>query len=404
MRATGIIATALLALALLVGCADRGPKPAPIAPDPRAGETLPAATTSPLFWTPDETRVGFRRIEEVLPTRVVERGPRVHPLPRAPGHELELELTLGEERYDLDRYMEDFRVSGVLVVKDGEIVLERYGLGRLPEDRWISFSVTKSLTATLFGAAIKDGFIESLDAPVDRYVTELKGSNYEGVTIRQLLTMSSGVAWNEDYADPNSDVARAGGVTFEGEPSPILAYMRRLGRAHPAGQVFNYSTGETDLAGYVLSRAVGMSTSDYLSRKIWAGYGMERNAVWVMDASGHERGGCCLAMTLRDYARVGQFMLDGGAGAVPEGGIADATAVHMPFGEGRGYGYFWWISPNGIYSARGIFGQMIHIDPARRLIIVQNSAWPAAVGRELGASRDAFLGAVYAALDAPPAD
>jgi CubicO group peptidase (beta-lactamase class C family) len=390
---------ALILAASLVACAGPEPVAAPLAPDTRAEEALPD-NFNILFWTPEETEVGFRRIDEVAPTRTVERGARVHPLPRAAGPELEVSFTHDGEEYDVERYMEAYRVSGVLVVKDGQILLERYALGRRPEDRWISFSVTKSITATLIGAAIKDGFIESLDAPVERHVEELKGSSYEGVTIRQLLTMSSGVAWNEDYGDPNSDVARAGVVTFEGEASPILAYMRRLGRAHPAGEHFNYSTGETDLAGYVLSRAVGMTTSEYLSRKVWAAYGMERNATWVLDASGHERGGCCLSMTVRDYARVGQFMLDGGAGVLPEGWIEDATSMHMDFGQGeRGYGYFWWISP-GAYDARGIFGQTIHVVPEQKLVVVTNSAWVSPVDRASGMSRAAFLDAVTAAVKA----
>ena len=106
--------------------------------------------------------------------------------------------------------MKAYNVSGLMVLKDGKVVLERYGLGRQPQDRWTSFSVAKSVTSTLVGAAIQDGKIKSLDDPVTPYIPELKGSGYDGVTVRQMLTMSSGVKWNEDYTDPNSDVARAG--------------------------------------------------------------------------------------------------------------------------------------------------------------------------------------------------
>ena len=365
-----------------------------------ATEALPT-NTSILFWTPAETQVGFRSIDKVMPqlVRTVKRGPAVRALPAALGPELEIRFEHNGTAFTTDSYMEKNRVSGIIIVKDGQVLLERYGLGRQPDDRWISFSVTKSLTSTLIGAAIKDGLIRDIDDTVDEYVTEMKGSVYAGVSIRQLLTMSSGVKWNEDYTDPESDVARLGRVMFDGEPSPILAYMRRLKRAQPAGEVFKYSTGETDLAGYVLSRAVGMSMSDYLSKKIWAAYGMEQDAIWLTDSSGHERGGCCLNMTLRDYARIGLFMLEDGAGVTPTGWVQEASSKHLPVDPGdpnRGYGYFWWTDGNA-YAASGIFGQRIHIEPEYGVVIAINSAWPVASGAEYSLARSAF---VHAAVNA----
>jgi CubicO group peptidase (beta-lactamase class C family) len=364
------------------------------------GETLPT-NDGILFWTPAETEVGFRAIDKVAPQamRVVKRGERVREFRRAQGPALDVRFNIGDKAHDTTSYMADYRVSGIVVIKDGEILLEQYGLGRRPEDRWISFSVTKSLTSTLIGAAIKDGYIKSLDDTLEQYVSEMKGSVYAGVTIRHLLTMSSGVKWNEGYTDPNSDVARAGRVQFEGEPSPILGYMRRLDRAQPAGAKFHYSTGETDLAGYVVSRATGMTMADYLSKKIWAPYGMEQDALWLMDSSGHERGGCCLNMTLRDYARIGQFMLEDGAGVTPAGWVKEATSALLPVADdpaSGGYGYFWWINGDR-FDALGIFGQMIHVDPKEKLVIAINSAWPYATNRDYSIARTAFVKAATAA-------
>ena len=371
--------------------------------DAQTASSADVLPTNPsiLFWTPAETQVGFRSIDKVMPqlTRTVKRGEKIRALPTAPGQALDIHFEHEGVSFTTDSYMEKNRVSGIIVVKDGQVLLERYGLGRKPEDRWISFSVTKSLTSTLIGAAIKDGLIRDIDDTVDEYVTEMKGSVYAGVSIRQLLTMSSGVKWNEDYTDPESDVARLRRVLFEGEPSPILGYMRRLDRAHPAGETFNYSTGETDLAGYVLSRAVGMSMSDYLSQKIWAVYGMEHDAIWLTDSSGHERGGCCLNMTLRDYARIGQFMLEDGAGVTPTGWVQEATTKHLPVtpdDPNRGYGYFWWTSGNA-YAAIGIFGQMIHIEPEHGVVIAINSAWPVATGADYSKVRTAFVRAAVSA-------
>ncbi len=369
-------ARAFVALGLLAGIA--GPAV--------AAEPLPPGGTI-LSWTPEQQLAGYRNMEKIDPTRPIRRGPHVRALPKADA-QIDPRWTWNGRPYDVASYMAAMRASGVIVLKDGEIVLERYGLGRTPDQRWTSFSVAKSVTSTLVGAAIQDGYIKGLDAPVTDYIPELKGSGYDGVTIRQLLTMTSGVKWNEDYADPHSDVAQAGGQVLEPGVDPIVSYMRRLPRADPPGTKWAYKTGETDLVGVLVSNAVGKPLADYLSEKIWAPYGMEEDGVWTEDAAGHERGGSGISMTLRDYARFGQFMLEGGqAGGrqvVPPGWVADATAWHVQLSSkagDRGYGYFWWLYP-GVYAAEGIFGQEVLVYPQDHVVIAINSAW-------LHADRDA---------------
>ena len=357
-------------------------------------------TPSILFWTGQKQATGYRTIEKIYKVHTVKRGTKVHPLPKA-AHAITASWRADGKRFDLDSYMAAYRVSGLLVVKDGKILAEKYALGRKPTDRWTSFSVAKSLTSTLVGAAIEDGKIKSLNAPVTDYIPELKGSAYEGVTVRQMLMMSSGVKWNEDYVDPNSDVAQAGTKILEPGVDPIVSYLRKLPRANPPGSKFNYNTGETDLVGILVSNAVGKPLATYASEKIWKPYGMEQDAVWMTDLAGHERGGCCISMTLRDYARVGQFILDGGkAGGkqvVPAGWTKDATSKQIDNGEPDptgGYGYFWWVRSADRYDAVGIFGQSITTFPKERLIIVQNAAWPKATGKELSAARNAMIEAV----------
>src|SRR5215475_11742721 len=364
-----------------------------------AGAQVPLKpdVTSLLHWTPEQQSEGYRSLETCYRTSTVARGAEVRPLAKA-DRTIDVAYSHGGRNFTVDDYMKAYNVSGVLVLKDGKVLLERYGLGRKPDDRWISFSVTKSITSTLVGAAIQDGKIKSLDDAVTLYIPELKGSAYEGVTIRQLLTMSSGVKWNEDYTDRNSDVARAGAIMLDTGVNPIVSYMRRLPREREPGSTFHYNTGETDLVGILVSNAVGKSLSDYLSEKIWKSYGMERDAVWMVDVANHERGGCCLAMTLGDYARFGQFILEGGkAGGrpvVPEGWVREATTARITNGgPPGGYGYLWWIGANG-YAAAGIFGQLISIVPDDRLVIAINSAWPTATGRELFLARTAFVNAV----------
>jgi CubicO group peptidase (beta-lactamase class C family) len=372
------------ALALLTGAAQAQ---APLDPASHAG------IADILTWRGEKQAAGFRSIETIFKTHTVRRGRSVHPLPVA-ARQIDPTFSYGGRTWTVDDYMAADRISGLLVLKDGKIVLERYALGRKPTDRWTSFSVAKSITSTLVGAAIQDGHIRSLDDPVTRYIPELKGSAYEGVSVRQMLMMSSGVKWNENYVDPNSDVAHAGEAVTEPGVNPMVSYLRKLPRAHPPGTTFNYNTGETDLVGVLVSKATGKTLAEYASETLWKPYGMEQDGVWMTDPGGQERGGCCISMTLRDYGRVGQFILDGGrAGGrqvLPPWWIGQATSKQID-GPGIGYGYFWWINPNGAYEAYGIFGQSITTFRNERLIVVVNAAWPAATEPELTAARSAFI-------------
>jgi len=360
---------------------------------------LDPATPNFLMWSPELQSRGYRTIEDIFQVKTIARGEAVRPLVMAP-RQIDPTFEHDGQSWTVDSYMEAFNVSGVLVLKDGQILLERYGMGRQPADRWTSFSVAKSLTSTLVGAAIQDGKIAGLNAPVTDYIPDLAGSAYDGVTVRQLLMMSSGVKWNEDYTDPKSDVAQAGAAPGEPGMNAMVSYMRRLPRANPPGAVFNYNTGETDLVGLLVSNATGQSLSDYASEKIWKPYGMERDAIWMVDPTGQERGGCCISMTLRDYGRVGQFLLEGGRAGdqaiLPAGWVAEATSAQIDNGA-AGYGYFWWINDSGAYQASGIFGQSITTYRDDGLVIVINSAWPRATGPDLSAARSAFLDAVHAA-------
>ncbi len=395
------IANAAALAALLVGA--QSPALAATAAEPPP----PPSGAAILQWTPEQQAIGYREMEKINPGHVVRRGPIVRELPLA-ARQIDPKWTRDGQTYDVASYMNRMRTSGVIVLKDGKIILERYGLGRGPQDRWTSFSVAKSVTSTLVGAAIADGHIKSLDAPVTDYIPELKGGAYEGVTIRQLLTMTSGVKWNEDYSDPKSDVAQAGQTILEPGVDPIVSYMRKLPRADPPGSKFVYKTGETDLTGILVANAVHRSLADYLSEKIWAPFGMEQDAFWVDDPAGAQHGGCCISMTLRDYARFGQFMLENGkAGDVqvlPTGWVADATSEHVKFppgGPDHGYGYFWWLMPGG-YAAEGIFGQQVFVYPEDHLVIAINSAWLKADDDKDWASQDAFAEAVRQAAKAAP--
>eukprot|EP00903_Cladosiphon_okamuranus_P003410 g3408.t1 len=313
----------------------------------------------------------------MVDSRKIENSETVRDLPV--GDPLEFD-------FDIDAYFEGQRHSALVIIEDGKIRYERYGLGFKDTGRWTSFSVAKSFTSTLVGAAIQDGYIDSLQDPISKYVSGLQGSAYDDVTIEQLLTMTSGVRWIEDYEDPDSDIAKLNSYRSEDGESNVVSYLATLPRAHPPGEVWHYSTGETNLIGILVSEATGKNLAEYLSEKIWKPFGMQQHATWLLNQDGSEMSGCCVQAATRDFARYGLFMLEGGVingeRIVPEGWIEAATQNQVTSEVARrdGYGYQWWTNEDGMYEAGGIFGQGIFIDPKRKLIIANNSSWGSALG------------------------
>ncbi len=395
IRTQVLLAAFALGLSLpITASAELIQPPAPSKPRPAAAEVL--------FWSPDKREAGFPHMEDIFPTHIVKRGAHVHPLPV--GAPLDLSINVVGALETIDQFMAEQKNAGVLVIHNGRIRLEKYALGYGPTGRWTSFSVAKSFTSTLVGAAIKDGYIKSIDDPVIRYVPDLKGSAYDGVSIRQVLTMTSGVKWNEDYTDPKSDVARLFSVAPDPGVDPTVSYMRKLPRDAAPGTKWVYKTGETSLIGVLVAAATHKTLADYLSEKIWRPYGMEQDAVWMIDSRGQESGGCCLSVSLRDYGRMGLFILGGGIAegrsVVPEGWIESATHKQVETSDpDGGYGYQWWTNNDGTVDARGIFGQAIHIDPKRKLVVVVSSAWPHATDKVQQAARKALFDAVADAID-----
>ena len=218
--------------------------------------------------------------------------------------------------------------------------------------------------------------------------------------------MTSGVRWNEDYADPNADVAKFNNHQPEPGVDALVSYLRRLPRDVPAGERWHYSTGETNLVGILVSQATGKPLAQYLEEKIWKPAGMEQQATWILSKTGQEISGCCIQAATRDFARFGLFILDGATAGeqsiLPEGWLQQATSKRADIGQsGRGYGYQWWTYDDGSFAARGIFGQGIFIDPQRKLVIASNANWSGgARDPKASEAREAFYKAVQKAVDA----
>ncbi len=352
---------------------------------------------------PDTLVNTSRNIHRLFPTRIVKAGANAYPLRRGDADASEeianLRFSSRGKTWDLYDYLALNRVSALLVIQDDEILFERYLLGNSPQTRWMSMSVVKSMTATLVGAAIQDGYIASLDDPVSRYLPGLANSAYENVSIRHLLQMASGVAWNETYTDPASDRRAMLEAQLDQQPGTILKLMAGLETAAQPGERWNYSTGETQVVGALVSEATGMPVADYLSRKIWQPFGMESDALWWLESPGGlEIGGSGLSATLRDYARFGLYMLQegriNGQDTLPPGWVSEATRMQTIGGEAVEYGYMWWPLDRGAYAAIGIFGQFVVVHPASGTVVAMWGAQPKPVGADVIDEYD-FFNAVF---------
>jgi len=359
--------------------------------------TVPT-NTDVLAWKPRQRDAAFRALDRLpMLAKSVAITPSPTPLPLPAGTPLVIPA--------IDAYLASQRMAGIVILQDGRVRYERYGLGFDSAGRWTSFSVAKSFTSTLVGAALADGSIRGLDDAVSAYIPGLRGSAYDDVSIRQLLTMSSGVRWNEDYEDPASDVSMFNNAAPDAGMDATVSYLRKLPRAHSPGEVWHYNTGETNLIGVLVSSATGKPLGQYLQEKIWHPGGMEAKATWLLGKTGHEIAGCCIQAATRDFARFGLFVLNGGPPSgehiVPADWFAQATTKQQDIGSpGRGYGFQWWTYDDGAVAAQGIFGQGIFIDRKRRLVIATNANWPrASIGPE-PVAREAFYRQVQALLDA----
>jgi CubicO group peptidase (beta-lactamase class C family) len=345
-----------------------------------------------LFWSGDQQIAGFRNIALLSPVRHINRGELVKELPAAPRDLSSLSYSVAGQDYSLQDFMQQNHVAGLLVLKNGEIAHEAYGLGNREDHLWVSFSMTKSVVSMLTGAAIADGYIGSVEDLVTDYLPQLKGTSYDNVRVRQVLQMASGTDWDENYADPQSDVATS--------PNDMLQLMEFMGskpRVAEPGERFNYNTGETNLAGAIVRAAIGNNLAAYLTEKIWKPYGMESDATWISHGpNAGELGGCCISATLRDWGRLAMFAMSNGVLAdgtevLPPNWMHDSTQA-SPASDS--YGYLWWLNGDGTYRASGIFGQGIYFNPADDLIIVVQGAWPQATGAAFAAHRDGLFRAV----------
>ena len=339
----------------------------------------------------------FQHMDQMFATRTVAAGGKVWELPSKPTS-IEGEFAVGDKKLDLEDYLETTATNALVVVKDGNIVYETYRNGSDARTRFITFSVAKSYVATLIGLALADGAIKNLDDQVTAYLPEMKGTGYDGATLRDLLRMRSGVDWQEVYKfGSDTQLTRVHDNSLVAYKYRWCDYAARESKPGPnkPGAAFNYATLDTSVLGCILEKAVGKTGAEYMSEKLWKPAGMESDAYWIMDGPdsvGREFFGAGLNATARDHARFGLMFLNGGVAngkqVVPAEWVKQSTVPDQGFeptapGENLGYQYQWWTFPDSdAFAAIGLHHQFIYIDPASNTVIVKINHTPEPVGRE----------------------
>jgi CubicO group peptidase (beta-lactamase class C family) len=383
-----------------------------------------------LTWDQQTRVIGFRNTYRLYPGDVIHTlAAKAYPLPAAAYPLPPIRYEMEGHRYDLSAYLRRQSVTGLLVLKNGQVAYEHYGSGNTRSTLWTSRSVAKSVVSVLIGMAVKEGLIHSLSDPIIDYLPELKSTAWEGVTLKDLLQHTSGVAWNENYADPSSDFSTLTQCEAGSSAYPCVLQLVRSVNRQPGvrpGEAWSYNTGGAWLVGRVLEVASHMTIAHYLETRLWSRFAMESDGVWEALARGEvDMGGHGFNATLRDWGRFALFVADGGRLAngeqlLPSDWILQSTnwskakGSVLPATPQGQFGYQWWFNgvdprlPGGntarraaqtTFWAEGIYGQAIAISPIDHLVMVQWSTWKAAdTPDSLYEEQALFFGALVQAL------
>jgi CubicO group peptidase (beta-lactamase class C family) len=322
-------------------------------------------------------RVGaFSNYSTLFPSRLVRASGTASPLLRSE-HEPRFTYAFEGRQLTLQDYLDKHPVTGFLIAKDNFILVERYQYARKDTDRLTSFSMAKTIVGFLIGIALKERAIRSIDEVAETYVPGLKDSEYGRTPLKALLQMASGVAFKEDYLDTSSDIYTLARLTLEQDPAGgLLAVKRFNARRAPPGQVFSYSSAESEVLGLVLAAATGRSVAEYARDKLWQPLGAEADATWNIDSTGQEVTFAYFNAVLRDWARLGLMLAHrdswSGKEIVPKEWVVASTTA-QPDSPSPTYGYHVWLAHGGRFSLRGLRGQYVLVDPVAKLVLVQTA-------------------------------
>ena len=335
----------------------------------------------------DNLEYTFINMDENISSKPIKKADKSFLFPRKQNIVLPSSFNVKELEFTTQKYIDSSYTQGLLFIQNDTIQYENYWRGQQENTKHISWSMAKSYVSALFGIAMEEGYIKNIEQTVGEYLPELKGSGYDNVKIKDVLQMSSGVKFNEDYSDPKSDInSYWEEFVFGGSQDEFAATLEN---ERPPGTYNTYVSIDTHVLGMILVKATGKSLTDYLQEKIWQPIGAEFNAYWLTDEKGMEMALGGLNASLRDYAKIGRLYLNkgnwNGSQIVPKNWVeqsTNSTEEHLiPQSEnsahqGIGYGYQWWIpeGTEGEFMAVGVFNQFIYINPSTNTIIVKNSA------------------------------
>jgi CubicO group peptidase (beta-lactamase class C family) len=386
-------------ITLLLACC--GAVQAQAAPDEELlgrDQGYPVGTRTTWFYD-ERVRVGsFSHLDSILPHHRLPRADKPRDLPAAAAPPAYV-----YQGRTIDDFLARRRITGLMVIKDGIVQLERYQYDRTPAHRLLSNSMAKSITSIAVGIALQEGRIRSLDDKAEAYVPELAGSAYGETPIRALLRMGSGVKFSEKY-DGGDDLSKYVARQFS---DGTIAALRSFGpRDVPAGQRFQYASAETIVLGLVVRGATKQGLSSYVAERLWQPMGAEADATWTVDPGGFEYAWGNFNATLRDWGRLAVLLADDGMRdgkqIIPRDYLLEATDFRRhptAFAPGTatpyfGYGYQFWTFPGASrrFALLGVFGQSIMVDPQLRLALVITAAQrdPTSIGDGYGMERGAL--------------
>lgn len=349
----------------------------------------------------DVSALAFREMDQLFTTRSVARSGPVWELPHE-DRALDFSYQWQGTTYQADEFLERTYTNALLIMKDGAVVSEIYRNNSTPSSRFIGWSMTKSITSVLVGCALEDGHIDSLDTPISDYLPELAGGGYNGVSIRHVMQMRSGVDYEERYDFANPGTAASNHISsLVKNTTRFTDVARTLERIHEPGEVFQYKTIDTAVLGWLVERSTGMSVAAYTAQCLWEPLGAEADGFYIMDGlpgTGREFSGAGFNATLRDFARFGQMVLNKGLAdgrrIVSEEWIEASTRPSGPEDNRRGgYGLQWWtMGGSEAFAAIGLQGQYVYIDPESNTVVVKLSYFPPGDNRADGETQ-AFMAA-----------
>ena len=363
--------------------------------DAQSADTLEAIDGINLVNMMSKRVESFRNIGSIFPVQTIEREGSVFAFKESPEDIGALPVKWKGETGTLEGFLDETTTTNFLVIKDDTIVYERYFRGNTKDSLATSWSVAKSFTSALVGIALEEGYIESVDDPITRYLPELEQSGYNGVPIKHILQMSSGIDFSEVYDDPNSDIKAM--LVWLARGGSIADYAASLDSQRKSGEAFNYASIDTNVLGMLIEETTGKSPANYLEEKIWHQLGMESGATWATDNHGNTLSFGYLNVTARDFAKFGRLYLNegnwNGRQIVPAQWVEESVRPDQDYlkqvatdgGSSIGYQYQWWAPPGtqGEFTAIGVWGQYIYVNPTHNIIIVKNSADPLFTQRTL---------------------